>query len=161
MHLHTECVVKGVSHPDGSKWYDGCTECRCQNGVAACNQQKQQQSCSGRNCSTNISNTMPLECHTNYHDDNDNNPKPRKCQLFDDLRMTFKEYHNGQKWLEQCQECECLVRIFFKNLYYYSILDVCLSFQLSGIHLFISPSHFSVSLYYRSHISALLQLERI
>ena len=119
MHLHTECVVKGVSHPDGSKWYDGCVECRCQNGVAACNQQKQEQSCqqdassnATGNCSTNISNNMPLECHsTNYH--NNNNPKqPSKCQFFDDIRMTFKEYHNGQKWLEQCQECECLVRIY-------------------------------------------------
>lgn len=100
----TECMVKGVSHPDGSQWYDGCKECRCQNGVASCD--TVQHSCS--NCST-ISNIdcCPQQCHTTTNTNNRNH-KPSKCQLFDDIGMTIKEYHNGQKWLEQCQECECL-----------------------------------------------------
>ena len=67
----------------------------------------QQHSCS--NCST-ISNIdcCPQQCHTTTNTNNRNH-KPSKCQLFDDIGMTIKEYHNGQKWLEQCQECECLV----------------------------------------------------
>ena len=90
----SECIVNGVSHPDGSQWHDGCKECRCQNGVASC----QQQPC---NCSS-ISNKVDHHQCCPQCSQTDQQ-QTRKCH------QGTKEYHNGQKWLSQCQECECMV----------------------------------------------------
>ena len=135
-----ECVVNGVSHVDGSQWYDqGCKECRCQNGVASCKEEHNSSSmCS--NCST-ISN---IQCHTNnnHHIKPENSsptsPSSLKCQLFDDdIGMTIKEYHNGQKWLEKCQECECLVRKI--GFFFFSI-------QVSSLFSFFNNANFPILL---------------
>ena len=51
-----------------------------------------------------------------------NDVEPRKCHLLSD-HQGLQEYHNGQKWLSQCQECECLVRIL-SNLFWKPVLKI-------------------------------------
>lgn len=92
--------MKGISHLDGSQWSDGCMECSCRKGVANC-------SISDNDISQICQLPIPKTRQ---------NEGPQKCQLFNDVAgipasvsSVIKEYHNGQKWLEKCQECECLV----------------------------------------------------
>ena len=96
------CVVDGIEHQDGSQWREGCSECQCLNGVTSC----QALSCS--NCSIMTDNKEARNCCPQCLSGNDSEP-PRKCQLLQGPEAKIQEYHNGQKWLSQCQECECLV----------------------------------------------------
>ena len=96
------CVVDGIEYQDGSQWREGCSECQCLNGVTSC----QALSCS--NCSIMTDNKEARNCCPQCLSGNDSEP-PRKCQLLQGLEAKIQEYHNGQKWLSQCQECECLV----------------------------------------------------
>ena len=96
------CVVDGIEHQDGSQWREGCSECQCLNGVTSC----QALSCS--NCSIMTDTKEARNCCPQCLSGNDSEP-PRKCQLLQGLEAKIQEYHNGQKWLSQCQECECLV----------------------------------------------------
>ena len=100
----TDCVVEGIVHSDGSQWLDNqCSQCQCANGVTTC----QAISCS--NCSKVTSDAAQSQCCPQCSASEATQEPPRKCQLISDSHI--KEYHNGQKWLSKCQECECLVRI--------------------------------------------------
>ena len=100
--LISDCMVGDEMHLDGSEWVDDkdqCQTCKCHRGVVKCEKQPQT-SCS--NCSN--SQCCPQCSHSSLHHE-----KPQKCLLFNDNDYPITEYHHGQKWLSQCQECECMV----------------------------------------------------
>ena len=44
------------------------------------------------------------------------NVEPSKCLFLDREGLPLINYHHGQKWLSQCQECECMVSRLKSNL---------------------------------------------
>ena len=94
----TDCLVEGVVHTDGSQWFDQCSQCQCVNGVTTC----QAISCNCSNVMSDEERQCCPQCSASEA------TEAKKCHLISD-NSHIKEYHNGQKWLSKCQECECLV----------------------------------------------------
>ena len=126
------CVVDGIEHQDGSQWREGCSECQCLNGVTSC----QALSCS--NCSIMTDTKEARNCCPQCLSGNDSEP-PRKCQLLQGLEAKIQEYHNGQKWLSQCQECECLVSKKLKFISSYSRMNIFRMVKLIVGHWNVPP----------------------
>ena len=85
----SDCVLDGQTFSDGSSWRDGCNTCHCDAGRATCVQVTCDCRVSGedRGCCPQCSD--PLTC---------------AHQVIPGLR-----YSAGQRWVHNCQECECLV----------------------------------------------------
>ena len=85
----SDCVLDGQTFTDGSTWRDGCNTCQCDAGRATCTQVTCDCRVSGedRGCCPQCSD--PLTC---------------AHQAIPGLR-----YSAGQRWVHNCQECECLV----------------------------------------------------
>ena len=85
----SDCVLDGQTFTDGSTWRDGCNTCQCDAGRVTCAQVSCECRVSGedRGCCPQCSD--PLTC---------------PHQTIPSLR-----YSAGQRWVHNCQECECLV----------------------------------------------------
>lgn len=84
------CIYEGYYHENSTKWIseiDMCSQCKCTNGVTKCE---------------------PNECKCNAADVNLNCcpqcTKKGKCEHQEELRLMA----HGEKWVFQCQTCECL-----------------------------------------------------
>ena len=95
-------MVKNVLHRDGSEWFDNCQSCQCHKGVVTC--EIESCDCSKLNPSSQEVHQCCPQCSQTYEE-------PHKCLLLDQKGIPLNEYHHGQKWLSQCQECECMVCI--------------------------------------------------
>ena len=85
----SDCVLDGQTFSDGATWRDGCNSCQCDAGRVTCSQVTCDCRVSGeeRGCCPQCSD--PLTC---------------AHQVIPGLR-----YSAGQRWVTNCQECECLV----------------------------------------------------
>ncbi|GAB6022819.1 NEL-like 2 (chicken) [Chamberlinius hualienensis] len=84
------CIHDGIERKNGSTWPlqgSSCTDCQCLNGIASC----ERYPC---DCSDPRVN---LDCCP--HCD-----RTSKCQHQEHNTL----YENGQRWIYQCQQCECL-----------------------------------------------------
>ena len=97
-------MVDDSLHSDGSQWFDNCQNCQCHKGVVTC----EIKSC---NCSNP---EVPHHCCPQCPQQA--NVEPSKCLFLDREGVPLINYHHGQKWLSQCQECECMVSILKSNL---------------------------------------------
>ena len=110
--FYTDCMVDNSLHSDGSQWFDNCQSCHCHKGVVTC----EIQSCNCSN-SNSLKEVIPdhccPQCPPRQQDSNVEQPPPSKCLYLDREGVPLLNYHHGQKWLSQCQECECMVRSSF------------------------------------------------
>ena len=110
--FYTDCMVDNSLHSDGSQWFDNCQSCHCHKGVVTC----EIQSCNCSN-SNSLKEVIPdhccPQCPPRQQDSNVVQPPPSKCLYLDREGVPLLNYHHGQKWLSQCQECECMVRSSF------------------------------------------------
>ncbi|XP_022237985.1 protein kinase C-binding protein NELL2-like isoform X2 [Limulus polyphemus] len=84
------CMYYGTEMPDGDIWISAdspCTECSCNGGVVTC--QKQTCDCSR----TDINLDCCPQCDTTSFCRHQEAPR---------------NFHNGERWVYQCQICECL-----------------------------------------------------
>ena len=84
----SDCRLEGQSWSDGSEWRDGCNQCRCEGGRLQC--QHLQCDCA----SPHSDQACCPQCQISPH-----------CPHQDIPGLTFSP---GQRWVHDCQECECL-----------------------------------------------------
>ncbi len=106
--LISDCVVDDRIRQDGTSWQDGCSVCKCESGRTIC----EDKSC---NCSSTSASDLAdrgccPHCYTSSGNRVVEGQTEEKCHLALDSGIV-KEYHAGEKWLTQCQECECMVRL--------------------------------------------------
>jgi hypothetical protein len=97
--------VNGVAHADGSQWSDGCNECKCHSGKATCE---------AKTCDCSAASLHDGCCPQCEAVVASKQQQPQQKCLHLENSGTVKEYAAGQKWLSQCQECECLVSFTLK-----------------------------------------------
>ncbi|XP_013395434.2 protein kinase C-binding protein NELL2 [Lingula anatina] len=87
---NNSCMYKDVEYASGTMWKaddERCSMCSCKEGVVRCN-------------------IVDCDCNSNYVD-RDCCPQCDVNYQCIDLDMG-RNYTNGQRWFEGCEECECL-----------------------------------------------------
>lgn len=100
-----DCVHRGKEMADGSEWVEGggCETCSCNKGVITCH-------------------ALPCLCQA-HNSHNIGFPRPPnpiapnsccpQCDPVNDCRhqeLHHVIFHSGERWVYQCETCECLVR---------------------------------------------------
>lgn len=111
------CKTSEGVHQSGQTWISSespCVSCQCREGVVTCSKLPCHCSASSTDAKSGVAGNHTIVHHPNSEQCcpqcRSSSSSKSECPHPEIAGLSFS---NGQRWISQCQSCECLVRIIF------------------------------------------------